>query len=122
MPLVVEKDTECRLGDAGLDVLDGDTDADTIGGEPGGVSRGVLVCDANKRPGDIRGLEAKIIQKQKQNKIKKFDVYQCSGKLLLLCNQLQHSYPSLMICNWLNQKILTTTESYKRPKFIKITS
>lgn len=69
MPLVVENETECRLGDAGLDVLDGDTDADKVGGEPGGVRRGVLVCDANKRPGDIRGLETVSIRKTQLNKL-----------------------------------------------------
>lgn len=41
MPLVVAKEIECRCGDTGLDVLVGDTDADRIGGEPGGVIRGV---------------------------------------------------------------------------------
>jgi len=51
---VVENERECRLGEVGLDVLDGDAG----GGEPGGVRRGVLVCDANRSPGDIRGLEA----------------------------------------------------------------
>lgn len=59
MPLVVENEIECRLGDTGLDVLVGDTDAERLGGEPGGVNRGVLVWDASNRPGDIRGLEAK---------------------------------------------------------------
>jgi len=54
MPRVVENERECRLGEVGLDVLDGDAG----GGEPGGVRRGVLVCDANRSPGDIRGLEA----------------------------------------------------------------
>ena len=58
MPLVVAKDIEYRLGDGPLDVLVGVAEADLIGGEPGGVRRGVLVCDANNRPGDIRGLEA----------------------------------------------------------------
>ena len=42
MPLVVENEMDCRLGDTGLDVLVGDTDADRLGGEPGGVNRGVL--------------------------------------------------------------------------------
>lgn len=38
-----------------IDVLIGDPDADSEGGEPWGVSRGVLVWDANRRPGGIRG-------------------------------------------------------------------
>lgn len=46
MPLEVEKEMECRLGDMGLDVLVGDTDAERLGGEPGGVIRGVVLCDA----------------------------------------------------------------------------
>lgn len=55
MFLEVEKDIECRPGDTGLDVLFGDPDADSEEGEPWGVSRGVLVWDANRRPGAIRG-------------------------------------------------------------------
>lgn len=43
MPLVVENDIECRLGETGLDVLVGDTEADRLGGDPGGVILGVLV-------------------------------------------------------------------------------
>lgn len=62
MPLEVENDIACRLGDTGLDVLVGETDAETIGGDPGGVSRGVLVCDANRSPGDTRGLESAIVK------------------------------------------------------------
>ena len=46
MPLVVAKEIECRCGDTGLDVLVGDTDADKLGGEPGGVIRGVEPWDA----------------------------------------------------------------------------
>lgn len=46
--LSIWRETAWRLGDAGLDVLDGDTDAETIGGEPGGLMRGVVVWDANK--------------------------------------------------------------------------
>lgn len=53
--LEVEKDIECRLGDTGLDVLLGDIDADSEGEELWGVSRGVLSCKANRRPGAIRG-------------------------------------------------------------------
>ena len=43
MPLEVENEIECLLGDTGLDILVRDTEADRLGGEPGGVSRGVLV-------------------------------------------------------------------------------
>lgn len=57
MPLTVENEIECLLGDNGLGDREGDADAERLGGEPGGVRRGVLVCDANNRPGDIRGLE-----------------------------------------------------------------
>lgn len=63
IPLVVEKEIECRLGDTGLDVLVGDTDAERIGGEPGGVNRGVVVWDASNRPCAIRGLEATKVKK-----------------------------------------------------------
>lgn len=58
MPLEVENDNECRLGDTGFDVLVGETDADRLEGEPGGVIRGVAVWDANRRPGEMRGLAA----------------------------------------------------------------
>lgn len=58
---------ECLLGETGLGVLVGDADADRVGGDPGGVSRGVLVWDANKRLDDIRGLEAGINKKQGKN-------------------------------------------------------
>lgn len=47
-----------------IDVLIGDPDADSEGGEPWGVSRGVLVWDANRRPGGIRG---RIPTRKKQN-------------------------------------------------------
>lgn len=58
-PLALENETECRLGDAGLGVLEGDTDADRLGGETGGVRRGVLVWEASNRPCGTRGgLEA----------------------------------------------------------------
>lgn len=46
---------ECLHGETGFGVLVGDADADRVGGDPGGVSRGVVVCDANKRLGDMRG-------------------------------------------------------------------
>lgn len=55
---------ECRLGDSGFGVLVGDPDADRMGGEPGGVSLGVLVWDASKRPGDTRGLKAVMIEER----------------------------------------------------------
>lgn len=55
MFLEVEDDIECRLGETGLDVLFGDPDADSTGGEPWGVSRGELVWNATRRPGAIRG-------------------------------------------------------------------
>lgn len=53
IPFEVETDIAFRLGDAGFDVLVGDTEADRLGGEPGGVNRGVLVWDANRKPCDI---------------------------------------------------------------------
>lgn len=37
MPLDVANESERRLGDVGLDVFVGDTDADRLGGDPGGV-------------------------------------------------------------------------------------
>lgn len=45
---------ECVLGETGLDIFYGVPDADRLGGDPGGVSCGVLVCDANNRPGENR--------------------------------------------------------------------
>lgn len=60
MPLEVAKEIECRLGDTGLDVLVGDTDADRLGGEPGGVSRGVVDWDAKRRLYGTLGLMAAI--------------------------------------------------------------
>lgn len=60
IPLEVESEIECRLGD---------TDADRVGGEPGGVSRGVLVWDAKRKPCDMPALEAAItITWNKKNK------------------------------------------------------
>ncbi|PWA70260.1 F-box domain-containing protein [Artemisia annua] len=35
-------------------VFYGVRDADMLGGDPGGVNRGLLVCDANNRPGESR--------------------------------------------------------------------
>lgn len=58
IPLEVENEIECRLGETGLDVLVGDTEADRLGGDPGGVSRGVLVWDTNSIPCEMPGLEA----------------------------------------------------------------
>jgi len=48
MLLVIENDIDCRFGDTGLDVLVGDTEAEKLGGEPGGVNRGVFVWDASR--------------------------------------------------------------------------
>ena len=48
------KDIECILGETGLDVFYGVRDADRLGGDLGGVSRGMLVCDANNRVGGNR--------------------------------------------------------------------
>lgn len=62
MPLEVENEMECRLGDMGLDVLVGDTDADRLGGEPGGVSRGVLLWDAIRRLYGTLGLMAEMLE------------------------------------------------------------
>nr|GMC91113.1 hypothetical protein Iba_scaffold36928CG0010 [Ipomoea batatas]GMD63459.1 hypothetical protein Iba_chr12bCG15060 [Ipomoea batatas]GMD70578.1 hypothetical protein Iba_chr12eCG7680 [Ipomoea batatas] len=59
MPLVVANEIECLLGgEIGFGDRVGETDADKLGGEPGGVSRGVLVWDANNRPCAMRGLKA----------------------------------------------------------------
>jgi len=60
MPLVVANDTEWRRGEIGLEVVFGVPEADKIGGEPGGVSRGVVVCDTNGRLADKLGLGATI--------------------------------------------------------------
>lgn len=62
MPLEVEKEMECRLGDMGLDVLVGDPDADRLGGEPGGVNRGVLFWDAMRRLYGTLGLMAAMLE------------------------------------------------------------
>lgn len=64
--LSVEKEIEWRLGDTGLDLLVGDTDAETLGGEPGGVIRGVLLCDAKRRLCDTLGLPPAILQFSKK--------------------------------------------------------
>lgn len=58
---MVENEIECLLGDKGLGVRIGDTDADRLGGEPGGVIRGVLDWDASNSPGDMRGLVAAMM-------------------------------------------------------------
>lgn len=62
-PLELDIDIECLLGD---------TDADRVGGEPGGVRRGVLVWDAKRKPCDMPTLEAvtTIIKKKKKKKLK----------------------------------------------------
>lgn len=57
MLLVPANDIECLLGDSGRDDTLGDADDDLLGGEPGGVSRGVLVWDAINRPCGIGDLE-----------------------------------------------------------------
>ena len=58
IPLEVENDMVLRLGETGLDDLVGDPEADTLGGEPGGVSLGVLVWDASSIDIDTPGLDA----------------------------------------------------------------
>lgn len=62
MPLEVEKEIECRLGDTGLDVLVGDTDADRLGGEPGGVIQGVELWDATRRLYGTLGLMTAMLE------------------------------------------------------------
>lgn len=52
---LVENDIERRFGDPGWDVLVGDPEADRIEGEPGGVSLGVFVWGAKRRPYGIPG-------------------------------------------------------------------
>lgn len=59
MLLVIENDIDCRFGDTGLDVLVGDTEAEKLGGEPGGVNRGVFVWDASRICG-MPGLGASV--------------------------------------------------------------
>lgn len=71
---MVANETECRLGDKGLEVLLGDTDADRLGGEPGGVSRGVLVCDTNRGPYDdmpLPGFDAEIRLQESKHRMRK---------------------------------------------------
>lgn len=71
-----ETEIECLLGETGLDVLVGDADADRMGGDPGGVSRGVLVWDANNRLRDMRGLEAgKITDKKNRSENEPHYIY-----------------------------------------------
>ena len=65
MPLVVEKDTEWRRGEMGLEVVLGVLEADNAGGEPGGVSRGVAVWDTNGKLFDKLGLGAAAISYDK---------------------------------------------------------
>ncbi|KAI3699783.1 hypothetical protein L2E82_44314 [Cichorium intybus] len=49
MLLMVEKEIKC--------LLVGDPDADKLGGDPGGVNRGVLLWDTNNTPGEMCVLE-----------------------------------------------------------------
>lgn len=58
LPDGIEIECLCLLGDNGFGVLDGETEADKLGGEPGGVKRGVLFCDASKKVWGARGLTA----------------------------------------------------------------
>lgn len=58
LPEGIEIECLCLLGDNGFGVLDGETEADRLGGEPGGVKRGVLFCDASKKVCGARGLAA----------------------------------------------------------------
>ena len=60
IPLEVESEIECRLGE---------TDADKVGGDPGGVSRGVVVWDVKRKLCDKPALEAAItiIRNKKNN-------------------------------------------------------
>lgn len=53
-----ESEIECLRGDVGFDNLVGDTVAESLGGESGGVSLGVLLWDANRRPCDAPYLKA----------------------------------------------------------------
>lgn len=64
---------ECLLGDKGFGVLDGDTDADRLGGEMGGVSWGVLACDASNRLCDTRG--GNIAVKTRKKIIKHYSIH-----------------------------------------------
>lgn len=51
--LEVENEIECLRGDVDFDDLVGDTAAENLGGESGGVSLGVLLWDANRKPCDM---------------------------------------------------------------------
>jgi hypothetical protein len=79
MPLEVEKEMECRLGDMGLDVLVGDTDTEKLGGEPGGVSRGVVLWDAMRKLYGTLGLMSAILEWKKTRKVRiRIQNYNCS--------------------------------------------
>lgn len=90
-----ENDNECRLGDGGLDVRVGDTDADRIGGETGGVNRGVLVWDTNNRPGDTRGLGAAMV---KQSNYKEWWSHIIARFAIL--HLAQHMWKSFVYWKW----------------------
>lgn len=47
-----------------MGVLYGDPEADRLGGEPGGVRRGVLFCDASKKLCGTRALTAVMTKKR----------------------------------------------------------
>jgi hypothetical protein len=49
----------------GLDVLVGDTDTEKLGGEPGGVSRGVVLWDAMRKLYGTLGLTSAILEWKK---------------------------------------------------------
>lgn len=60
---MVEKEIDC--------LLVGDPDADKLGGDPGGVNRGVLVCDTKNMPGEMWAL----LDADKRNPNVKFQFY-----------------------------------------------
>lgn len=75
MPLAdgIEIECLCLLGDNDFGVLDGETEADKLGGEPGGVKRGVLFCDASKKLCGARGgLTAVSREKYDHNNILRY--------------------------------------------------
>lgn len=66
MALAVENETEWRRGERGLEAVLGVVEADKVGGEPGGVSRGVVVWDIIGRLFDTLGLGTAITIPKKQ--------------------------------------------------------
>lgn len=69
--LILENEIECRRGgETGLEVLVGETDAENLVGESGGVSLGVLLCDANRKPLETPCLEADKNKKKSSDKEK----------------------------------------------------